>query len=175
MATFDPSRLSSVGLTSLEVVAYRNQAPGFDPRSGEGARRFGGRFNPPRSFPVLYLCLSRQCVVAELTAQASRQSVQVGDLLPREMWSVSTSLDQVLDLTAAAELASLGIAMEDLTRPDHPFTQEIGEVAHERQVQAIRSPSATGVDDVLAVFSENLGAVTLHVELVETWSSVSDL
>jgi hypothetical protein len=95
MATFDPSRLSSVRLSSLDSLGYRNQASGFDVRSGEGARRFGGRFNPPRSFPVIYLCTSRPCVVAELATQAARQSVQVSDLLPRELWTVAVHLDPV--------------------------------------------------------------------------------
>lgn len=169
MATFDPTRLSGVAPTALDSVGYRHQAPGFDPRSGEGARRLGGRYNPPRSFPVIYLCLTRPCVVAELTTQAARQSVQVSDLLPRELWSVATTLERVLDLTDQPVLYTLGIATGDLVRPDHAFTQQIGEAAHERQLQAIRSPSATGIDQVLAVFPDNLGAATLRVELVQVW------
>ena len=175
MATFDASRLSAVDLAPIESVGYRNQAPGFDVRSGEGARRFGGRYNPPRSFPVIYLCLTRPCVVAELTTQAARQSVQVSDLLPRELWSVSTSLEKVLDLTDASTLSRLDLEHSDLCRPDHSFTQEIGEAAHERGVQAIKAPSATGVDEVLAILPENLGPVTLRVKLVEVWSSDDDL
>jgi RES domain-containing protein len=175
VATFDPSRLSGVELKPLDSVGYRNQAPGFDPRSGEGARRAGGRYNPPRSFPVIYLCLTRPCVVAELTMQAARQSIHVVDLLPRELWSVQTSLERVLDLTDEDVLGSLEVLAEDLVRPDHAFTRQLGEAAHERGVQAIRSRSATGVDEVLAVFSENLGAVTVQVELIQVWSSEEDL
>jgi RES domain-containing protein len=175
MATFDPFRLSGVEPKSLRSVGYRNQAPGFDPRSGEGARRAGGRFNPPRSFPVIYLCLTRPCVVAELTMQAARQSIHVVDLLPRELWSVETQLERVLDLTDANVLSSLDVSAEDLVRPDHAFTQQIGEGAHERGLQAIRSRSATGVDEVLALFPENLGTATLRVELLRVWSSETDL
>ena len=175
MATFDPKRLTGVAPTALDSVGYRNQAPGFDPRSGEGARRLGGRYNPPRSFPVIYLCLTRPCVVAELTTQAARQGVQVSDLLPRELWSVATTLERVLDLTDMVVLDTLGVDAEYLVRPDHAFTQQIGEAAHERQFQAIRSPSATGIDQVLAVFPENLGATTLGVELVQVWESEQDL
>ena len=174
MVTFDPSRLSGVGLATLDAVGFRNQAPGFDARSGEGARRFGGRYNLPRSFPVIYLCLTRPCVVAELTTQATRQSVQLSDLLPRELWSVAASLERVLDLTEPAALTSLGVASAELVRPDHAFTQQIGEAAHERGVQAIKAPSASGVDEVLAVFPENLGTITLQVELVQTWTTVDD-
>ncbi|MGH9185830.1 MAG: RES family NAD+ phosphorylase [Acidimicrobiales bacterium] len=175
MATFDRQRLSSARLKSLECVGYRNQSPGFDVRGGVGARRFGGRYNPPRSFPVIYLCLTKPCVVAELSALATRQNIQISDLLPREVWSVVTSLEKVLDLTDSSVLASLAVETNGLIRPDHAYTQQIGEAAHERAAQAIKAPSATGVDQVLAIFPENLGATTLHVELIEVWSSVEDL
>lgn len=175
MAIFDPARLTGAALTALDSSGYRNQAPGFDPRSGEGARRLGGRYNPPRSFPVIYLCLTRPCVVAELSMQAARQSIQLADLLPRELWSVTATLDRVLDLTAEVVLDALALAPTDLVRPEHAFTQQIGEAAHERNIQAIKSASATGVDDVLALFPENLGAAGMRVELLQVWESVSDL
>lgn len=175
MATFDPAQLNRVDLIGFAGVGYRSQTPGFAPRSGEGARRFGGRFNPPRSYPVIYLCLTRACVVAELTRLAERQSIQPVDLLPRELWSVETSLDQVIDLTDVATLDATGLAAADLIRPDHAFTQQIGEAAHERGIQAIRSPSATGVDEVLALFPQNLGSASLDVALVEVWESSKDL
>jgi RES domain-containing protein len=175
MAIFDPARLAGASLTALDCTGYRNQAPGFDPRSGEGARRLGGRFNPPRSFPVIYLCLTRPCVVAELTTQAARQSIQLADLLPRELWSLEASLEILLDLTNNAVLDSLALDTSDLVRPDHAFTQQIGEAAHERQIQAIRSPSATGVDEVLALFPENLGTVAMKVERLQTWATENDL
>jgi len=69
---FDPKLVGRLGGGALDLVGYRNQAPGFDPRSGEGARRFGGRFNSSHSFPVIYLCTTRPCVVAELTRQVER-------------------------------------------------------------------------------------------------------
>lgn len=166
MASVDPRVLGRLDGAALSAIAYRNQAKGFDPRSGEGARRNGGRFNPPHSFPVLYLCLTRPCVVAELTRQAERQSVNLEDLLPRELWQVTTELVKVLDLTDDATLQALALSPADLTREDHRFTQDIGEAAHQHGFQAIRSPSATGVDHVLAVLPENLAGAVLHVELI---------
>ena len=175
MASFDSRALGRVPGASLSAVAYRNQARGFDPRSGDGARRFGGRFNPPHSFPVLYLCLTRPCVVAELTRQAERQSLAVQDLLPRELWAISVDLDKVLELTNATTLAALDVAPADLTRDDYRFTREIGEAAHEHGFQAVVAPSATGVDEVLAVFPENLAGAVLRVELADEWNSIADL
>lgn len=175
MSTFDAQALGRLAGTGLNAVAYRNQARGFDPRSGDGARRFGGRFNPPHSFPVLYLCLSQPCVVAELTRQAERQSIGVDDLLPRELWEFSADLAKVLDLTDQVVLDELGLTPVDLVREDHRFTQEIGEVAHQHGFQAIRSSSATGVDEILAIFPENLAGVVLDVNLVGEWTSVDDM
>jgi RES domain-containing protein len=173
MESFDPRALAQLTGNALSVVAYRNQARGFDPRSGDGARRLGGRFNPPHSFPVLYLCLTRPCVVAELTRQAERQSVSVEDLLPREVFEISADLDKVLDLTDTEVLDALQVVPPDLVREDQRFTREIGEAAHEHGFQAIRSPSATGVDHVLAIFPENLAGAVLHVELVGEWTTTS--
>ena len=175
MPLLDPRALGQLSGSSLSLVAYRNQAKGFDPRSGDGARRLGGRFNPPHSFPVLYLCLTRPCVVAELARQADRQGLRVEALLPRELFEISADLDKVLDLTDTDTLDALGITPPDLVWEDHRFTQEIGEAAHEHAFQAIRSPSATGVDNVLAIFPEKLAGAVLEVNLLGEWSTADDL
>lgn len=175
MPEFDAGLLATATATGYTSAAYRNQAPGFDPVSGEGARRFGGRFNPPRSFPVVYLCATTPCVVAELTAQATRQGLRVADLLPRELWTIPLSLDRVLDLGDPNTRHKLRLEIGDLVRPDHGFTRQIGEVAHDLRYQAIRSPSATDVDEILAVFPENLGSATLTPRLVKVWTDVRDL
>ena len=175
MSAFDSRALGRLSGSALDAVAYRNQSSGFDPRSGDGARRLGGRFNPPHSFPVLYLCMSRRCVVAELTRQAERQSLSVEDLLPRELWEVAVGLRTVLDLSDARTREALGLDSADLVRDDHSDTREIGEAAHEHGFQAIRAPSVTGVDEILAIFPENLAGAVLRVELVREWRTIDDL
>lgn len=175
MPEFDPAGLAAITPTGFTGPAYRNQAPGFDPASGEATRRHGGRFNPARSFPVIYLCATTPCVVAELSHQAVRQGLLLADLLPRELWIVSLNLDAVLDLGDPAVRHELQLEIGDLVRSDHGFTREIGEAAHELRYQAIRSPSATDVDEILAVFPENLGSATLTPRLVRVWTDVSDL
>ena len=175
MPSFDPRALGQLSGTALSAVAYRNQARGFDPRSGDGARRLGGRFNPPHSFPVLYLCVTRPCVVAELTRQAERQGLSIEALLPREVFEISVDLDRVLDITDPATLDALGVEPPDLVREDHRFTQGIGKAADEHAFQAIRSPSATGVDHVLAIYPEKLAGAVLDVRLLGEWSTADDL
>jgi RES domain-containing protein len=172
---FDPARLDRVALTTFRGVGYRNQAPGFDPQSGEGARRFGGRFNPHHSLPVIYLCTTRDCVVAEVIKQAERQNIELADLLPRELWSVELDLERVLDLCGGPTLASLELTTADLVLPDHAFTQAIGEAAHDRGFEAIRSRSATGVDDIIAMLLDNLSNGPISVEMTERWRRPDDL
>ena len=63
----------------------------------------------------------------------------------------------------------------DIVRWDNRFTQVIGEAAHEHGFQAIRSPSATGVDEILAIFPENPAELVLDVNLVGEWKTIADL
>lgn len=156
--------------------AYRHMAARWDnPSSGEGARIRGGRFNPPDSFPVLYLCTTRPCTIAELRHLGQRQLIGIEGLLPRVLYRYETSLDRVLDLTSRATLQHLGITEQQVTGSDLTIPRQVGEAAHATGSQAIRAPSATGVDQVIAVFSESLGSGRLLPELLERWESTDAL
>ena len=157
------------------MVGHRNQAPGFNPRRGEGARRFGGRYNPPHTFAVIYLCATRACAVAELTRQAHRQAMALDDFLPRELWQVTAELSITLDLTDRATRDALNVEADDLVRADVQLTREIGQASHDYGFQAIQSPSATGIDRVIAVFPDNLAGTALDAELIEQWRTAADL
>jgi RES domain-containing protein len=170
-----PERLARARLSPFVGTGYRHVSPKYDPLSGEGARINGGRFNPPGSFPVLYLCLTRECAVAELCQAGQRQAIGVEGLLPRRLYRYNVALDRVLDLTDPRSRTAVGVSSDVLTGPDWKGCQELGSAGHALGVQAIRSPSATGVDDVLAVFVQNLGLGTLEPELVEEWGSVHEL
>ncbi len=175
MSLFNASRLAKLSGEALSVAGYLNQTSGFDPRSGDGARRFGGRFNPPHSFPVIYLCTTRPCVLAELTRRTQRQSLSVEDLLPRELWRITVDLTKMLDLTNRDTLEALEVEPSDLVRDDLQYTREIGEAAHEHRFQAIRSASATGVDDVVGIMPENLAGAVLLAELIQEWTTAAEL
>ena len=175
VSSFDPRSVTRVGDRFYRVVGYRHQVPGYNPKSGEGARRLGGRFNPRQSFPVLYLCTTRPCAAAELTRLAHRQGIAVEHFLPREVWRIQVNLTRVLDLTDSTVLNTLGLDPEDLIRDDYQLTNEIGETAYEQGFQAIITRSATDVDDVIAIFTEKLGKSILQTDLVERWRSPNDL
>lgn len=175
MAKSDAAAVAALPGVSYEGAGYRQQAPEFDPLSGEGARRKGGRFNPPDSFSVLYLCSTRACAVAEFYRAGNRLAIGPEGLLPRHLFRYEIQLDQVLDLTRTENLEQLGVSPSDLVGEDLSVTRSIGEGAHSLGIQAIRSPSAAGQDDVLALLIENIGSGVINPGLAEVWSTLSDV
>jgi RES domain-containing protein len=157
----DPTRVASAPLVPFTGKGWRHLSPRHDPLSGEGARLNGGRFNPPGSFPVLYMCRTRPCAVAELTRLGDRQAIGLAGLLPRHLYSYDIVLDRVLELSDDHVRANVGLTLEVLAGPDWTACQQLGTTAHALGAQAILSPSATGVDDVLAVFVNTSGSAEL--------------
>lgn len=175
MARVDPADIDPLSPKRYEGPGFRQQAPEFDPFSGEGARRRGGRFNPPDSFPVLYLCSTRACAVAEFYRTGSQLAIGPEGLLPRHLFRYSLRLDRVLDLGDRRTIARLDITNEDLVGEDLSITRRIGQSVQALGLEALRSPSATGQDDVLAIFIENIASGAVDVKLLEIWESVTDV
>lgn len=175
MTPLDRTKLATASRIPLSTTAVRHLSPKYDARSGEGARLNGGRFNPPDSFPALYLCETRACAVAELTRLGARHVVGVEGLLPRALYRYEFELDQVLDLTDPQVREHTGVSVADLVGDDWSMCQAIGTEAHAAGDQAIRTYSATDVDTVLVAFPELLGSGLVSVELVERWETHADL
>lgn len=167
--------MAAAPFSQLSGEGWRHLSPRHDPLSGEGARLNGGRFNLPGSFPVLYICRTRPCAVAELTRFGDRQAIGVEGLLPRYLYRYEITLDRVLDLTVDAVRGDIGLSSEVLTGPDWTACQQLGTTAHALHVQGILSPSATGVDEVLAVFVQHIGRGILEPTKVEEWNMLGDL
>jgi RES domain-containing protein len=144
-----------------------------DPLSGEGARIHGGRFNPPDSFAVVYLCTTRACAVAELRHRGAGLTIGVEGLLPRVLYRYEVGLERVLDLTAKGTLHHLGITAYQVLGADVALPRSIGETARGAGFQGVRARSATRVDDVLAVFPEGTKGLAAHFE--ERWEMLADL
>lgn len=171
----DRTGIATAPRVAHAVSDYRNQSPRYDPRSGEGARINGGRFNPPGSFPTLYLCETRPCVVAELTRQGTRHVVGGEGLLPRVLYRYELDLHRVLDLTDPDTRTQIGVTTDVLVTDDWTMCQQLGTEAHAVGDRGVRTFSATGVDTVLVVFPEPLGGSVTTVELVERWDDLADL
>jgi RES domain-containing protein len=71
-----------------------------EPLSGEGARRYGGRFNP-KGTPALYCSLSIMTAV--------REANQVGTLQPTTLVAYETELENIFDATDEAALRDEGM------------------------------------------------------------------
>jgi RES domain-containing protein len=104
-----------------------------------------------------------------------RQSIGIEALLPRRLYRYEVSLFRVLDLTDEVTRRALDIEQDVLMRSNWSACQDLGTIAHNLNIQAINSPSATGVGEVLAVFSENVEEGDLQATFVEEWREVGDV
>lgn len=167
--------VSSAPRRAYEGIAFRQQSPHHDPLSGAGARIMGGRFNPRESFAVLYLCTTRACAVAEFQRFSSRHPIGPQAFLPRALYEYRVEFTSVLDLADAETLVSFEIDVARLVEDDRTLTHQLGALAHEFGYQALLSASATGVDNVLAVFTDNLRGGRLEPRVAERWENLADL
>jgi RES domain-containing protein len=142
--------------TNLATTVLRHVAPGYFPLSGEGARRHGGRWNPPNSFAVLYTASDRLTMLAELERAAERQGLRAMDLLPRDEVIYAVELQRVLDLSKPSAAAAVGLSTAALTSPDWSACQAVGDAAHYVGFEGILAPSATGGGSALAIFLDRL-------------------
>jgi RES domain-containing protein len=177
-----PGRDVSVQLVaSLPRVPYQGHAfrhlpPHFDPRSGEGAKMQGGRFNPPSSFATLYLAPTLATAAAELFRLAEQHFIGTEALLPRDVYKYSVDLQEVIDLTDQDTEELLSVNRHRLTDNDRHLTHFLGGSAFSLGTQAIVSYSAADKDGlVIAVFPENLRGCDLRPQLVDSWTTIGQI
>lgn len=142
----------------LTTTVYRAHNPrwSFDPLSGAGAARFGGRLNPP-GMEALYT--SRRFETAWLEGQQGFAF----KAQPLTLVAYEVDCDDVIDLTDAGQRAALGFpaadlacAWEDLaSRGIDPPTWHLARRLHEDGAAAVivpsQAPGANG-DDANVVF-----------------------
>lgn len=150
------ARVEAVEPPAYRGKAFRHLAQDRNPLSGSGARTVGGRWNPPESFPTLYLALDRETTIREFYRLAERQGRLPQDFLPRRMYTYDVTLTAVLDLRQAATVEALGVPASSLVGDAITQTQQIGDCAHHLGLEGILAPSAAGDGTVLAVFFDRL-------------------
>lgn len=166
-------RLSAVPFSG---VGFRHVAPHVDCRSAEGARQFGGRWNPPNSFPVLYIALSIESVAAEFLRMAARNARPPGDFLPRDVCTLEIELERVLDLRTPQALRTVGLDPARIHGHNLVPSQQVGDAAHKLAFEGILAPSATGVGETLVVFELKLRKGSRVVQRARaSWNVLSDL
>ncbi len=95
--------------------------------------------------------------------------------LPRSLYRYAVDVSNVLDLTDPATLNHLAVAADRLVQEDRTLTHQIGELAHQFLYQGVLNGSATGVDSVLSVFTDNLRGGRLLPELETSWTDLDDI
>lgn len=164
------ARIEALGSIGFEGEAYRHLGPSYAPLSGQGARIQGGRWNPPDSFPTLYLALDEPTVVAEFYRAAQRQNRPPEDLAPRKLYRYEVRLDSVLDLRSPRALERLDVSEAALRGNDLTRTQAVGKAAHDAGLEGLLAPSAVGPGPILVVFLDRVRAGSFLRHVAEsTW------
>jgi RES domain-containing protein len=125
-----------------------------EPLSGEGARRYGGRFNP-KGVPALYCSLSIMTAV--------REANQVGSLQPTTLVAYEAELESVFDATVEGSLIAEGMSASAIRAPT--WRDEMRAVGEARTQAFARSLMSRGYSALL-VPSFARGASTLDVNMV---------
>jgi RES domain-containing protein len=169
-------RVLEVEPARFEGPAYRHLGPAYHPLSGEGARVHGGRWNPPDSFPVLYLATTLESVIAEFYRLAERAARPPEDLLPRHLRLYHVELQRVLDLSDEGNRLTIGVSSTEIRAENTARCQAIGDAAHYAGFEAVLAPSATRVGESLAIFSARLQAGSVvEPEGFEVWNDLPHL
>ncbi|MFN2385632.1 MAG: RES family NAD+ phosphorylase [Thermoanaerobaculia bacterium] len=136
-------------------AVYRSATPRYagsaDLLSGFGARKHGGRWNPPGAFSAVYGSSSPETAVAEALATFRHYGIPISDAMPRVVVALEAKLDAVLDLTDPRTRSLLRVSRRALRQEPwrerqaaggEALTQAIGRAAHEAGFDGLRAPSA---------------------------------
>jgi RES domain-containing protein len=148
--------IDALGATDWSGTTYRQTGRGGAPLSGEGAFVHGGRWNPPDSFPTIYLADSVRTCIEEARRVAARQGLDLAAYLPRDLHEVEVVLVRVLDLSADGAIEYLGVPLNELLGEDMAASQQIGQAARYLGFEGLVAPSATGAGLAIAVFEDQI-------------------
>lgn len=159
-------RVNDLGTTTWSGTVYRYTAAIYEPLSGEGAYRFGGRWNPRRTFPVIYLAEPLPAAMLEFRRLAEASAIDPAALMRRgyTLHTIDVVELPVLDLRPPEALAFVGLGAEDIADEDWSACQSVGHAAWFLEFGGVLAPSATGAGFVLAAFETRLqpGQLTLR-------------
>lgn len=162
-------RIDARGTTPWSGTCFRYTAAHRDPLSGEGARRFGGRWNPPLLFSAIYLADSAQACMVEVERAARTASTTAEKLLeaPYRLHTVGTNDLAVLDLTTPEAREAVGLEDEDIHGEDWSACQAVGHAAWFLHVQGLLVPAAGGVGLVITAYEQRTRPGQLEVSCSE--------
>lgn len=109
-------RIDARGTIEWSETCYRYTGAHRDALSGEGARRFGGRWNPPLLFPAIYLADSAQACMVEVERAAQAASTTAEKMLEAayRLHTIDVTDLAVLDLTTPQAREAVGLENDDI-------------------------------------------------------------
>lgn len=124
-------RIDARGTTGWSGTCYRYAGAHRDALSGEGARRFGGRWNPPLLFPAIYLADSTQACMVEVERAAQTASTTAEKMLEAayRLHTIDVTDLAVLDLTTPQAREAVGLENDDIYGDDWSGCQAVGHAA----------------------------------------------
>jgi RES domain-containing protein len=157
---------------SWSGVGYRSMSPRYATRddllTGIGSMRTGACWNPPNSFPTVYLSLDPHTALDEVLAHFHYYRIPLESAMPRVLAAIRVRLIKVLDLTDGQTRSLLRVSerrmlnepwrQEQLTGRE-ALTQALGRLGHDLGWEGFLAPSAArraGVN--LVIFPTNLSA-----------------
>ncbi len=153
----------------MKLRAFRHVRPDRDPLSGEGALRYGGRWNPEGEFEALYASLSEAALRAEMERQLARSGVPRLRFFPRRVVELEVEFEKMADLTRASTRRRLGITLGDMRGDDLSKCQRLAARLREEGWQAILYPSAAGKGTHMVVFPDRLPRNAMRVMGEKRW------
>lgn len=153
----------------LSGEIYRSTSPRYansiDLLTGDGSRRFGGRWNPP-GVRAVYGSFTPQTALEESLAHADYYSLPVNSTMPRTFVAIEFTLTAVLDLTDGRNRQVLGISEKrllecdwraDMKRGTSPITHQVaGAVAHAGIEAVLTRSAADPAGRNLVIYMDNL-------------------
>lgn len=149
-------RIDARGTIQWSGTCFRYTGAHRDPLSGEGARRFGGRWNPPLLFSAIYLADSAQACMVEVERAAQTASTTAEKMLEAayRLHTVDATDLAVLDLTTPEAREAVGLEDDDIYGDDWSACQAVGHAAWFLHVQGVLVPAAGGIGLVITAYEQ---------------------
>ena len=151
-------RLSSLKPRRSSLRLWRGVREPFDILSTRGARKHGGRWNPP-GVPALYASFEPATVHAELVRTAELQGDPEAAIYPVRLAQLALDAE-VVELIDPELLRELGVEAPLSVLTARTETRRVGAAAIRLGIPALVVPSVAARADNAVIFTDNLdGAI----------------
>lgn len=169
MPSYDPALLDALeelATQPYQGTAWRHMFNDYPPSRVNTA---GARWNPA-GVGAIYLGVDRDTAAAEGQHMVDSQPARM--FARRVLYEVTIDIEDVVDLTAAGALRSVGLSIRDINADDFTACQEVGGAAAWLGRGGLLVPSARANGSNLVVLVDNAAAATdlttVTTEVIET-------